>query len=184
MTEPHPENFSRLLENISMNNLENVLCFSMACSSYDGHGKMKTTVQSNWHSLLEDGKNGGLQVEVRKVDTLTKDLDLDRLDFMRMDVEGHEDRVIRGAHKTIEASSPDLFIEFHPSLIGKETTLKLLAKLKDYGYDIEYFVPRFLDWPLVGKMSHVKKLSIEDYMYMVEKADPMYGREANVFLRV
>lgn len=177
--EPHPENFNVLLENISMNGLRNVSCLNVACSNYDGWGILKVTPQSNWHNLLEKGSNG-LPVRVRKVDTLAKDLE--RVDYMRMDVEGHEDKVIEGSRKTIQASGPSLFVEFHPTLAGKESTLKLLAKLKDYGYKIEYFIPRFLDWPLVGKMSHVKNLSIDEYMERIERSDPVDGREANVFL--
>lgn len=178
--EPHPGNFSTLLENVSMNSLGNVTCLNVACSNYDGHGHMKITPQSDLHRLLEDGENGGLRVEVRKVDTLAKDLE--RLDFMKMDVQGHEDKVIEGSYKTIETFKPSLLLEFHPTLADKDSTLKLLTKLKGYGYEIDYLIPRFLDWPLIGKMSHVKKLSIEEYMERIERADPIEGREANVFL--
>ncbi len=178
--EPHPENFSILRENVSMNGLRNVTCLNAACSSYDGYGRMKIMPQSNWHSLLKDGNNSGLRVRVRKVDTLAKSFE--RLDFMRMDVEGHEDKVIEGSYKTIETFRPSLFLEFHPTLAGKDSTLKLLAELKNYGYKIDHFIPRFLDWPLVGRISHAKKLSIDEYMNKIEKADPIDGREANVFL--
>lgn len=179
--EPHPENFNLLLENISMNDLGNMVCFNAACSNYDGYGHMRVTPQSNWHSLVQDGNNGGLQVEVKRVDTLAKGLE--RLDLMRMDVEGHEYKVIEGSHKTIETFRPYLFIEFHPTLAGKNTTLKLLARLKGYDYEIDYFIPRFLDWPIVGKISHGRKLSIDEYMDRIEKTDPIEGREANVFLK-
>ena len=177
--EPHPENFNMLLTNVSMNNLRNVECFNLACSNYEGYGKMKVMPQSNWHRLDVDNK-GDLQVEVTKVDILTKEVE--RLDFMRMDVEGHEAKVIEGSHKTIENLRPSLFLEFHPTLLGKDSTLKLLKRLKDYGYEIDYFIPRFLDVPLIGKISHARKITIEQYMNRIEKADKIEGREANVFL--
>jgi len=179
--EPHPKNFKMLLTNVSMNDLRNVECFNLACSNYDGYGKMKVMPQSNWHRL--DVDNGGdLQVEVSKVDTLTKEFE--RLDFMRMDVEGHESKVIEGSHKTIENLRPSLFLEFHPTLSGKDTTLTLLKKLNDYGYEIDYFIPRFLDVPLIGKISHARKITIEEYMNRIEKGDQIEGREANVFLSI
>ena len=178
--EPHPENFRTLFTNISINNLRNVVCFNVACSNYEGYGSMKVMPQSNWHRLLENHDTSGLPVEVKTVDSLTKNFK--RLDLMRMDVEGHEDKIIEGSHKTIEMFQPTLFLEFHPSLAGKTSTLKLLANLKDYGYKISHFIPRFLDCPVVGKLSHAKKISIDEYMDRIENADPIDGREANVFL--
>ncbi|MBI2125795.1 MAG: FkbM family methyltransferase, partial [Thaumarchaeota archaeon] len=98
--EPHPRNFSKLRENISLNNLGNVTCFNIACSNYDGKALMKTLPQSNWHMIEKENGNGGLEVEARKVDTLARNFS--RLDFMRMDVEGHEYEIIQGSHDTIE----------------------------------------------------------------------------------
>ena len=178
--EPHPANFSKLQENVSINNLSNIDCSNVACSNYDGEALMETSLQSNWHRIAQDNGNGGLKVEARKVDTLARDFT--RLDFIRMDVEGHEYEVIEGSHNTIETFRPALFMEFHPTIAGKGKILRLLTKLKNYGYEIEYFIPRFLDWPLLGRLSHAKKLTIEEYMLRIEKDDPIYGREANVFL--
>ncbi len=183
--EPHPENFNVLQKNASINKLSNVEYRNIACSNYDGTAFMKTSKQSNWHmiasekTVLENGESG-FEVEARKVDTLAKSFT--RLDFMRMDVEGHENEVIEGAHTTIETFQPALFMEFHPTLAGKDKVLELLAKLKNYDYEIKYFIPRFLDWPLIGKMSHVTKISIDEYITSIENADPIYGHEANVFL--
>jgi len=180
--EPHPDNFNKLIVNVSTNKLDNMLCFNVACSNYDGVGVMQTTPQSNWHRVMSNNGSGGLPVELRKVDTLAKNFE--KLNFMRMDVEGHEYEVIEGARETIERFGPYLFIEFHPSLVGKQRTLDLLEKLKGYGYEIEYFIPRCLDWPIVGKLSHVKKLGIEEYMAKIENNDPIDGREANAFLKI
>ncbi|MCS4537246.1 MAG: FkbM family methyltransferase [Thaumarchaeota archaeon] len=178
--EPHPANFSKLLENVSINNLSNIDCSNVACSNHDGKAIMETSLQSNWHRIAQENGNGGLEVQVRKVDTLARNLT--QLNLMRMDVEGHEYEVIEGSHNTIGTFKPALFMEFHPTLAGKDKILRLLTKLKNYGYEIEYFIPRFLDWPVLGRMSHVKKLTIEEYIFRIEKGDPTYGREANVFL--
>jgi len=53
------------------------------------------------------------QIEVADNLGLTKDFE--RLDFMRMDVEGHESKVIEGSHKTIEHLRPSLFFFFLPN---------------------------------------------------------------------
>ena len=111
-------------------------------------------------------------------------IDMEREDLHFWDYEGHEDKIIKGSHKTIEKFRPSLFLEFHPSIVGKKSTLSLLARLNDYGYEIEKFIPRFLDFPLVGKISHVKKIPIEEYMEKLEIDDPIDGCEANVFLSI
>ena len=54
-------------------------------------------------------------------------------DFMKIDVEGHEQRVLFGARKTLAVHRPDLLIEFH----SPELHTNCQALLEQFGYDVE-----------------------------------------------
>jgi FkbM family methyltransferase len=69
----------------------------------------------------------------RTTDSLIADAALAVPDFMKIDTEGHELRVLFGARRTLAVHRPDLLIEFHsPALHDSCETL-----LESYGYKCE-----------------------------------------------
>lgn len=75
--------------------------------------------------------------DVRKLDDIaahTTDIDnLERLDWIKMDVEGAEVEVLKGAKRTIERFKPRILIELHlfkDGTLGTQTT----ELLESYGY--------------------------------------------------
>lgn len=79
-------------------------------------------------SVLSD--SGGLEVAVTAVD----DLGLDRVDFMKIDVEGAETAVLEGCRKTLATSKPRIAIEVHSKALAAEVD----RLLKDAGYTLAY----------------------------------------------
>jgi hypothetical protein len=57
------------------------------------------------------------------------DLELDRVDFIKIDVEGMELEVLQGAERTIDACRPIMMIEY-----VKSRPVSLQAWLEDHGY--------------------------------------------------
>jgi FkbM family methyltransferase len=91
------------------------------------------------HTMLPRAKRGGtaIQVEVRRLSTLMRDLGHDRLDVLKMDIEGAEYGVV----DNILASGVDigqLLIEFHHRFadVGIERTRQTVTKLNAAGYRI------------------------------------------------
>lgn len=69
-------------------------------------------------------------------------------DFMKIDVEGHEEKVLNGARTVLDGYKPDLLIEFHsPQLY--DFCLKLLTELR---YDVE--VVRHPHYPKESHLWH------------------------------
>jgi FkbM family methyltransferase len=65
-----------------------------------------------------------------KLETIAlDDMNLDRVDFMKIDVEGAEVEVLKGAEKILERDRPIMFIETMPL-----TAPKITQVLRDYGY--------------------------------------------------
>ena len=52
--------------------------------------------------------------------------------------------------------------------MGEEKTREIFKILKDLDYEIESFVTRDLDIPLIGTMNDVKQLGIDDALDIIE----------------
>jgi FkbM family methyltransferase len=61
----------------------------------------------------DDARFQCVEVEVRPLDDLFDSLALDRLDFMKVDIEGHEHRFLTGAARTIARFRPVLLMELN-----------------------------------------------------------------------
>ena len=73
------------------------------------------------------------------LDTIAKTYNVGRINFIKIDVDGFEGKVIRGARQTLKAYRPVLFFEISPSLMANngddaneliDTLLKLGFVLK------------------------------------------------------
>lgn len=93
----------------------------------------RSTIDSHNALTDEDGSRvATIDVQVRRLD----DLQLDDVGFIKIDVEGHELAVLRGAADTLQRNRPTLFIEaeerHHPHAVA--ATAEFLAGLGYTGY--------------------------------------------------
>jgi hypothetical protein len=65
------------------------------------------------------------------IDDLVRDMQLDRLDWIKMDIEGGEIEALKGAEMSLGRYRPHLFVEVHDTVDGVKG---LLAR---YNYAIE-----------------------------------------------
>jgi len=107
--EPHPENYSRLLKNLRMSNVKNVKTFRTALGEFEGYAKLYVGSHSGGHSISFIGKKY-IQVELTRLDTIIERLGLKRVDLIKIDAEGAELNVLKGAINVIERFKPSLTI--------------------------------------------------------------------------
>lgn len=102
--EPDPDNYKCLRANTRK--LGNVEYFNKGLSETSGKARMDVTDKKNVgvHKIV---KNGGIEIDVTTID----DLNLDDVDIIHLDVEGHEEQVIKGALRTIERCRPVIVTE-------------------------------------------------------------------------
>ena len=112
--------------------LKNVLHFAIAL------GDEQKTVTAYSGVILDNpsdikGNAREKQVEQRTLDSFY----FDTVDLIKIDVEGHEYRVLKGAKKTIDKCSPTIIIEVNGSdeKWGKETGA--IDYLKEMGYEVK-----------------------------------------------
>ncbi|NLT84365.1 FkbM family methyltransferase [Coprothermobacter proteolyticus] len=102
--EPEPSNFAKLKANLERNKVTNVIPLQLALS--ENEGEMQVASGGISSTITQAGT--GISVKVTTIDKVVEPNKLPRVDFMKMDVEGHELKVLEGAHETIKTSKPSL----------------------------------------------------------------------------
>ncbi|MDY6950128.1 MAG: FkbM family methyltransferase [Thermodesulfobacteriota bacterium] len=131
--EPEKNNFNVLKKNVKLNRLSNIHLVNAACSDRDGESPLYVVDQcTTLHSLYAN--NGKEQVIVKSLtlDTVLSQLNIERVDLVKIDVEGAEVDVIRGSTKALR--------EYHPKIIFEAWNGKHLQEtasmLKPFNYEI------------------------------------------------
>jgi FkbM family methyltransferase len=147
--EPLSESNAILHENIKINNIDNVTIYSEGLSNktdlvyfeWSAHGNPGASGLSNnpmskpdWAPTLEQ-KN---PINVITIDSLH----LEKLDFIKLDVEGYEINVIEGAINTIKKHRPIITLESYVNLskcsYSVDHTTSQFKILLDIGYSIHH----------------------------------------------
>jgi len=110
--EPNSRNRQRLQENIRLNSFSNVVVRPYGLSSSPSRGLMKFDPQVPGAASLDAGIASGDEGETIELRTLDQEEGLRPPDLIKIDVEGFELEVLKGASATL-ARRPDLFLEMH-----------------------------------------------------------------------
>lgn len=113
--EPAEQHFAALKKNKEYNEWDNVEIFKLALADKDG----EMTLNLNEHnrtcnSLTLDYGQGGETVETMRIDTFLDKNNIEKVDFMKFDVEGAEDMILRSAgfQKVVDRIDA-IEVEFH-----------------------------------------------------------------------
>lgn len=156
--EPHPENFRRLKENLGLNGSTNVETFNLAFGSSETPLHLRCSGRSNWHSCqgaLAGDKNT-IEVPGQQVDTFLTNRE--QPTFLKMDVEGYELEVLRGAVNTMRKVR-GVFLEIHGDILNHCEIRETLDILGDNGLSPTLIVQH--DWPGLSHLyptSHLKEI--------------------------
>ena len=143
--EPVPHLFQRLRENIALNPFERVASLhQMALSKETGQATIKVAQEdcdnqgmASLRNTDHPGLSIALQIRTTTLDDFVRDNPLDRIDLIKMDVQGAEAWVIAGGADTLRRLQPDLLLEVSPydlRSFGK-TSIDLLQLIETLGYE-------------------------------------------------
>jgi len=139
--EPEPGNFEKLKANLERNNVTNVIPLQLALSENEGEMQVASAGGS---SIMTQARTG-TSVKVTTIDKFVGANKLPRVDFIKMDVEGHELKVLKGAHETIQAFKPSLAVSaYHRGDDLIELTKFLLKLNPNYRFYLRHCGP---SWP-------------------------------------
>ena len=138
--EPDPENFELLRENLERNSCRRVHPVQMGIGERTETRTLHLYKASNVgrHSMLEINEGRAIDVPVTSLDEFVRDreLDVERVRFLKIDIEGFEYFAFRGA-ETVLSHLPVLLAEFSPGYMreGGVEPADLLVLLRGHGFD-------------------------------------------------
>jgi len=134
--EPQRLVFQSLCGNMALNSISNVYCWNMGLGEQPGQAAvplLDPRRPENFGGVTLDGDADGEIVAVTTIDNF----DLPQCDFIKIDVEGMEEAVLRGAEQTIRRHQPILYLECDRA----ERETSLLPYLDSLGYRMFWHLP-------------------------------------------
>jgi FkbM family methyltransferase len=139
--EPQRQLFQAVSGSLVLNGYDHVYLHNCGLGSMPGIAELPaidygvvqdfgTVSLSNETTVAEDGWMNNRVVDVTSIDSMN----LPRLDFFKLDVEGYEVPALTGAIKTIKKHRPWMWVEYF--ITGTEPIKRALADLKDYSFFI------------------------------------------------
>ncbi|TMI06377.1 FkbM family methyltransferase [Candidatus Bathyarchaeota archaeon] len=111
--EPEPDNRRILRWNVQLNGVQNVVIRPEALGDFHGKSRLRLSVYGGVHSFVRTSQEirqiGEAFVPMIRLD----ELNLDRVDMIKIDVEGYEMEVLKGGEKMIRRFKPKMQIEVH-----------------------------------------------------------------------
>ena len=132
--EPSPENVERLERNLDLNSLENVVVEPIAVGDKAGRLVLQLASDPGFHSTAEVAEPRGIEenltVRAETLDQVWLRAHAPAVSFIKIDTEGSEDAVLRGAEQILRACQPVLLVEAK----GDERVRELDTWLGRFGY--------------------------------------------------
>ena len=129
----------KIEENLWLNNLHNVHIMPVALSNEAGSQQIyfdENDSNLGTASLGKKTAHTNLEIDIKVGDEVASQLDMDRLDLIKIDVEGFELKVLKGMEKTISALRPRIIFEFDVNYI---------KRVEEDGMDVKQEIFQYFD---------------------------------------
>ena len=133
--EPAEETHARLTRNIALNGLTCIRAHRVGLADVPGWARILRPAGNSGAAYLE---GGGRETPVSTLDHFVREQALRRVDFIKIDVEGLEERVLRGASEVLSRHRPMLLVELQPLTLQRagSSVSRLLELLDAQGYEV------------------------------------------------
>lgn len=138
--EPNPELAAILEDKLRLNQVRNVRTFQVGLGSSNADLKYFRPLTSNTGtgSFIAGGYDGNAatatMLPVVQGDTFMRSQNVERIDLIKIDVEGFEGEVIKGLHDTFAGMSPTIFVEVSGRLLREAGSVERFLALFPAGY--------------------------------------------------
>lgn len=143
--EPNSLMVEELKNNIELNNFKNIQIHEIALSNISGNLTFyNPSIGKEAHGSLKQNKTFDFtdtkEVKAERLDMVLKNAGIDKVDFIKMDVEGAEYEVLLGAKELLSSDNkPIIIFESAENLCYafEHKVFDVLKLVSDYGYEIE-----------------------------------------------
>lgn len=155
-----PTNYSLLQENIKLNNVANCFMFPVAVSSQSGKATLRRSTHFGLHTLgsnprrFAEDLSLNVEVETVSIDEFVAISNLPSVDFIKIDTEGCELNILRGAINTIKKFKPKILLEYYGE------------NLEQFGHTQAQLIHFITD-----DLSYVQAHQLDDNLYIVCQED-------------
>lgn len=148
--EPNPACFDLLAQNIERNGCRNVEAICAAISDEEGVSDLYVTAASNIASLrARESFVEKVQVPTHALDDLVAGEE--RIDLVRMDIEGLETRALPGMRETLRTRRPLVSMELHLPMLSEPEIAAVFELFRGVDYELACFVFRMADSLILGR---------------------------------
>lgn len=143
--EPGPTTFSSLEKNIKRNNRKNIIYSRCAITDHDGEARfiVRENARANASIAREGSKDvNTVAVPCYTLDSYCRQFEIERIAMLKVDVEGFEALVFRGAGRVLKHMRPPvIYFEVCPALarLAGFDPLEVPSTLTDFGYELKRF---------------------------------------------
>lgn len=132
--EPDVQNFQTAATHLQLNNIHNVKLFNFGLGDKSMQSKLYVKDEHNrgMNRLLQnDNENLPYSVvHIKPLDEVVEELKIQKIDLIKIDVEGFEMKVLTGAKQTLQKFKPALFLETNNSLLANhQSSISEVAEL-------------------------------------------------------
>ena len=172
--EPHPTSFEIL--KLNCKNSNNIKLYNFGCSDKNENSFLRLKHTNIGGSNISDGKHErDFSIKLIKLDDLLKDYDQE-IGLIKIDVEGHENKVIDGSIELLKKNKPVIIMELRNYQNSIEP--EIIIKLKSLGYSKFFELERKLKF---NKLQNNFFLSLIDKFINIIFENPILLKEIKVF---
>lgn len=169
----------------------NIKTFNLGISNIHGSGVINNTIMNIGATKIVKKKlKNNLKIKLTTLDKL-KFLSENKINLIKLDIEGHELFALRGMSKILKKQKPNLILEYNNNNPSNKKVIKYLRELgyksiyilvrKPWSFD--YQLPRFFKFIL--KILEIIFIGAPEYKFVLKKSKNLpEGLKSNFFLMV
>lgn len=163
--EPSKREMTRLKENIRINEIKNIITKQIAISDTEGTVKLKVAEQNHngqntigeFAYKIKQLKN--VKIKTRNLQNIINKYKIKNVDFIKIDCEGAEFKVLKGGSNILKKNPPILLIELLREALHKQGSdeKKIIKFLKNKKYKILVLKKNTGAWTLFSKKNKLSE---------------------------
>ena len=142
--EPDPLNYENLLENIKKHSLKNIIPINKGLMNKSGKMDFYSNRGVSSSYIKPDNYNNPIKIKTTTLDYELKKLRIHKINFLKVDVEGAEIDLLKGAEKTLKNNNVNISVASYHVVNGEKTCFKVRDLLNSFGYKTKIGNPKHL----------------------------------------